>query len=566
MSIKTVNDVITRTLQGAAPKVIAIKGTWGCGKTHAWQNLIADLRGECHHQQYGYASLFGITSINQLRTALFANTQAISSNAKLADEYVDPLAIRIRDMRRSSKQFSDKITAAIGQLAYGKIATIAIDAVLPFLLKDMVICLDDFERMGDAIKADELLGFISELKEQNNCQVVLIFNDEKLTADQKQAYQNYCEKVIDIELVYAPTVDEAIQIALPANLPCRDQLARHIGKLKIRNIRILYKLAGLVDLIYPAIAQFGEEVLNQMARTLVLFVWMEYGDINTEERPSLSFYSYWRNETWYIRTRLTDHRFTESEISWDKLFCDYGLQYLDEFDRSIYQVIRNGYIEESQITHCAMLLSQQGAYEAERQTFLQAWDQIHDSFDDNEHETIQGFIDAIQQRIHLISGSDLDWAVRFLRRFGKDDIANELLEGFIDAHKNDIKWFNLEAYTSERELTDPVLRTRFADVYNEIMIRNQPSMEEVIRQIIEEGIHSYKAHQFVQEANQEALYAYFKAVKGSQLREVVKYCLANSPAPSADTQPPAVLALQQIAQESELNAYRVECFKITKPS
>lgn len=553
---------MAHTLRGAAPKVIAIKGAWGCGKTHAWQNLIANLRGECHHQQYGYASLFGITSINQLRTALFANTQAISSNAKLADEYVDPLAIRIRDMRRSSKRFLDKIAAAIGQLAYGKIATIAIDTLLPFLLKDMVICLDDFERLGNAIKADELLGFISELKEQNNCQVILIFNDEKLSDDQKMIYQNYREKVIDIELIYAPNVNEAIQIALPEALPCRAQLAVNITKLKIRNIRILFKIADLMKLIHPVIAHSCHEVLDQLARTLVLLVWLEYGDTDMNERPNLAFYQSWSRTLYSLRKNHLPDGLSAQELEWDEFMSNFGISHLDDFDRAIYKVICQGYIEDSRIEQCAQQLNHSLTQSGERRAYTQAWSMIHESFADNEQEAIQSVVKATRERIHLISTNELDGTMEFLHRFDMDVVAKDLMEMFIAAHQQHTAMFNVDEYRHGRELCNQALIARFAEVYADATSKNQPSLEAAIRQMDEDEAFSGQNMQLVRQASQADFYTLFKSLNGPRFKARVQIALEYSQPASDETPSAAKLALQQIASESRLNAFRTKKFGI----
>jgi hypothetical protein len=48
-------------------------------------------------------------------------------------------------------------------------------------ISDLLICLDDFERMPkDGMQMEEVLGFVTTLKEEKNCKVVLIFNDEEL--------------------------------------------------------------------------------------------------------------------------------------------------------------------------------------------------------------------------------------------------------------------------------------------------------------------------------------------------------------------------------------------------
>jgi hypothetical protein len=47
----------------------------------------------------------------------------------------------------------------------------------------------------------EVLGLISELKEQKNCSVVMILNEDELE-DNKEALDKYKEKVVDYEFSY----------------------------------------------------------------------------------------------------------------------------------------------------------------------------------------------------------------------------------------------------------------------------------------------------------------------------------------------------------------------------
>lgn len=565
MSIQTVNDVIARIMKAPVPRVVAIKGTWGCGKTHAWQSLIADLRGECHHQNYSYVSLFGITSINQLRIAIFAGRQGISRLDKRIDALLDTSLKWILSPGKSLRKLFAKTTRAIPDLPYGKNVALGIEIILPHLLKDTVICLDDFERSGKDLKVDELLGFISELKEQKNCQVVLIFNDEKLTDEQKTNYLNYREKVIDIELVYAPTVDEAIQIALPMDLPCRDQLALNIGKLQIGNIRILYKIVELGRLIYPVIEHSCREVLDQMAQTLVLLVWLEYGDIGSAERPNEDFYRHWNSTAWFLRRNQPESGLTEAQFYWDKLISSYGTSHLDDFDQAIYQIIRNGYVEESQIERHARQLNQELQLHGERKTYIQAWDMIHESFDDNEEEAIQRLVDVTREKIHLIGANDLDCALGFLRRFDMDATADELLEAFIVTHREDTGCFKVDSYTMVRVLTDQKLRERFQAVYDDAMADSRPTLQEALRQIDQEQAHTMRNMKAVEQASQAEFYALFKELRGPRFKNTIQLCLDYSRPPDADTQSAAVLALRQIAQESDLNAYRVECFINSEP-
>jgi hypothetical protein len=64
--------------------------------------------------------------------------------------------------------------------------------------KDIIVCFDDFERLSSSMELEEVLGLISELKEQKNCSVVMILNEDQLR-DNKETLDKYKEKLIDYE-------------------------------------------------------------------------------------------------------------------------------------------------------------------------------------------------------------------------------------------------------------------------------------------------------------------------------------------------------------------------------
>jgi len=102
------------------------------------------------------------------------------------------------------------------------------------MVKDILVCLDDFERLK-AVTAEEILGLISELKEERGCKVILIFNAGELAKKpvMSEAYASYKEKVIDIEVDFAPTPLEAFDLAFEPEFPNRSRVALHVHELRI---------------------------------------------------------------------------------------------------------------------------------------------------------------------------------------------------------------------------------------------------------------------------------------------------------------------------------------------
>ena len=86
MSIQLIENEIRRSLATAEPEVICIRGHWGVGKTYSWNRYFNDARAEKDGvtlKHYAYVSLFGITSLDELKYAIFENTVG---TARIEDE------------------------------------------------------------------------------------------------------------------------------------------------------------------------------------------------------------------------------------------------------------------------------------------------------------------------------------------------------------------------------------------------------------------------------------------------------------------------------------------------
>lgn len=79
MSLKLLEQRIKRFLSTKEPEVICITGRWGVGKTFAWNRYLRQAAGSIELPRYSYVSLFGLTSLEQLKFSVFENTVNPSS-------------------------------------------------------------------------------------------------------------------------------------------------------------------------------------------------------------------------------------------------------------------------------------------------------------------------------------------------------------------------------------------------------------------------------------------------------------------------------------------------------
>ena len=73
---------------------------------------------------------------------------------------------------------------------------------------------DDLERKEDSVTPSALLGFITNLRDERRCKVVLLYNESKTNENKafSAAIAEYREKVIDHEVLLNPTVPQCFKI------------------------------------------------------------------------------------------------------------------------------------------------------------------------------------------------------------------------------------------------------------------------------------------------------------------------------------------------------------------
>ena len=112
--------------------------------------------------------------------------------------------------------------------------------------KDVVICIDDFERKSSKLDIKDILGYLSQLKEQFGCQIVLILNEDKISNDDG-TYRDYKEKIVDFEYTYNPSVEEAYKIIENELLNFKIEFKEYCNKVNLNNIRIMKKIVRVLN-------------------------------------------------------------------------------------------------------------------------------------------------------------------------------------------------------------------------------------------------------------------------------------------------------------------------------
>lgn len=538
VSIEVVKKVIREFLVRERYEVLALKGDWGVGKTYAWKALISEPTQKHWPANYAYVSLFGLSSLAELRIAIISSRYAPNST--------------VAESAGGLKSFADSLPAWFKAIGTG------IDVLAPALVKDLLICIDDFERLNTSkLTHDQVLGFISNLKESARCKIVLILNDEKLEGAD-HPYRKYREKVVDQELQFAPTSEEATQWGLPAFLPHRTKVKSLTISLEISNVRVLRKISKVVEILAPSLEKLHPAVVDETLNSAVLLAWCYYD--RSGKTPELEFVRSWNWMVSALKEETKKAR-TPAQESWAAQLNEYGFRQFDEFDAAILKVIEQGYLDESGFPAQAIERDEMVRAGDLESGFRSAWRLFHDSFEHNETELIGALETSFRKGVLFISPVNLNGLVALLRELGRGALADELISYYIDQHLSHSKLFALEQYALANEVTDTKIREAFAaqTAANAANISLQEAVEAITR-----GSWSPEHTSAIAAAGPADFYQVFTGKLSVSRRKAIEACLAFTSAPNVAAK--ATAALQTIAAESPLNAARVRRFGVSVPS
>jgi hypothetical protein len=291
--------------------VISISGEWGVGKTFFWNNFISKkYQTDFKNKKIAYVSLFGIDSLSDIRTSILL--QASPTKDKIS--YINKKVFTPFKNLKSSLKLDD-VSMSFGLNSLSSILTLLTSGDF----KDVIVCIDDFERMSSKIDFKDILGLISELKEQKECKIILILNEQelsKLSNIEKKSYSEifslYREKIIDYNFKFEPSTEESVLSAIQRVKSKFDtnDLITHFTKFNVKNIRVIQQvIRQLSNFEFIINKNFDQNVLNEFFNTaLPIFLYFVKDGKSTE--------NYFKEKSKYDVSKMSDEEF--EKINFDE--------------------------------------------------------------------------------------------------------------------------------------------------------------------------------------------------------------------------------------------------------
>lgn len=432
MSKAILDEEAARFLDIAGPQVLCIKGKWGVGKTFAWKKIVSDrAAGDPKMPSYAYVSLFGINSLAALKFSIFEQTMSRSAIGEGPSTIT--LQAQLDKLKGLGRKLSGYAGGALGLYA-GTDASEMLSQSTFFLVRDQIACIDDLERKGRDLDLRDVLGLASFLKEERNCKVVLLLNDEQLEGADQNDFKRNLEKVVDTTVPFEPTAAEACAIAFEKPDSLQIELVQVTTTLGITNIRVLVKIERQARRAWELVEAFGTDVQKQSTTAVVLAGWSV---MEPDEAPSLEFLRKFNSIGILMRDR--NEAPSAEEIKWSSVLRNLNFAKADEFDRLMFDSVEMGRFDADAVRAQAAETMKLYVVENEKTSFEHAWDRYHDRLDNDDDTIAEELAATAIDNIATVSPGNINSTVNFLEQFGYSDQAKSIVEAFFVQHKDDAR-------------------------------------------------------------------------------------------------------------------------------
>jgi len=430
-------------------RVAVIKGEWGVGKTYFWEQYISHRirKGDLSQIAYSYISLFGSSSLGDIRKSVFHNAKAISNDERLDESFE-------REFNESSSLFNkapwikaglDKVQNKAPMINFFSKNSQNIPVISKFsgmissleysLVKNYVVCIDDMERKGKALSVKEIMGLADELAQRKECKVVLIFNEHSFdNEDDKAQFESYREKVVDIEINHNPTSKENLACIFSNDFERYSVLEETVNKLDIKNIRVLRKLKWMFEKFKVVFEEKNEQITDEFIVHSTLLCWSYY--IRDKDLTFGVLKEQISSNSWMSYLSDKDKDMPEGQKKYRTLASSMQLS-SSLFDQHIIFFLENGYYEENKLAETIIEFNENVRVNSVNARLRNAWDIYSDSLEDNLDEFKVALKCILDNEIPRLGLSDFSSAIDILENF--DENVSPYIDQYIEAHEETLK-------------------------------------------------------------------------------------------------------------------------------
>lgn len=308
-------------------KVIALAGEWGVGKTHLWKEIFKENNEEPYKSSI-YISIFGASNIDEIKVRVLQNAY-LSGNQT------------VKSTIQTGAGFLDGILGKFTGLSLKNPALLW----LPKITTGKLVVIDDFERRGNNLKIQEIMGFLNEYSENYETRFLVLINTFKLDEEESD-WALLHEKVIDAQINLDPDSKECFEKAMNSDkCEYETEVLRAVRILNIRNIRVIRKIIKNVNLIATKLP-VKEIPVERWIPSTVLLTALAFKALNNA--PSFKYVC-----SYNPYSRLLNQYKDEGsdEYKWNSLLDNLGINHTDDFELIFNKFLESGLLDTEKLTN-----------------------------------------------------------------------------------------------------------------------------------------------------------------------------------------------------------------------
>lgn len=438
MSLERVREEVKDFLISEDVRVLSISGRWGVGKTYVWKEAIKEYRTETKLHNYAYVSVFGLNSIDALRTRIIQETVSLEhENLRPSFEtfiksrsLAEAKALGRRHLGRLAEVA--KNAPHVGWIG-SAVATVVSAGILP--IKDQIICIDDLERAGDGLNIRSIIGLVSILSEQRGCKIALLLNEDELGCE-KETYRRYLEKAVDQAITLDPTAQESSAIAIRRDDKLGQRVVENAIKLGITNIRVIRRIRIHLEKLEKLFQGRHDETVRRLIVSLTLLGWCIW---EPQLAPKIEDIKKNSSHCYLMDSIAKDFPSEDNKkycLSVDqnylfKKLSDIGIQSFSEIDAIIEMGLTSGIFNQAALEKALDNLDDSMRHEEARRAIWRPWELVQDSFEDNGVEVAKAFSRAIEEYGLHMDPYEASSALYFVEELIGEEEGDRLLESYI---------------------------------------------------------------------------------------------------------------------------------------
>lgn len=397
------------------------------------------------------------------------------------------------------------------------------------------------------------------MKENRSCKFVLLLNDSEEGLDE---YNKYREKVVDIELSFAPSAEECAAIAISPSTLGLKLLKEYSISLGISNIRTIHKTQRLIIQLEEIFSDFDDQVLRLALSSIVLYSYCFYRSGN-DKIPMLDY---------VVNIGTSLYGFGDKKVqsdqhkAWNLFLQNYGYTHTGELDKVLAEGVKAGYFNEPMLRKIASEKNSELLSSRSTQEFSDVWGLYHNTFEDNEDALVSSLSNSLKENAQNISPINLNGTIVLLKELGHESLASELIDFYISKRSDTPNIFNLSDYAFAGDITDLEIRAKFGEKNSELI--SKPTLKAVLEKLSTTNGWSPIDEQILAETSPDEYFEFFTTETGEHLDGYVRAALQFREFSNGGDQREIIgnnveAALLRIADTSELNRRRAKKFGVS---